>query len=388
MALRVTEPIFALMRLMHLVAWAALISACTSTSDPGSVPQLGADSASYWPDSTWRTARPEQVGIDPAPISSLIDRIRSGSLGAIDGIVIVRKGYVVTDEYFGGWKPDSIHEMQSVTKSVTSLLTGIAIARGNIPATSAKLVDLLPAYQPIANLDDRKRNLTVRDLLTMRTGLAWNEDPYTGSPLEQLNNLTSDWIRFVIDWPMGAEPGTQWIYNSGGVIALGGAIGISAGMNSAEFARQFLLRPIGITDDKWYRGYPDLLPHMGGGLLMRTRSLARIGYLVLRNGKWKDQQIVPEPWIRESTRFAVTPPRTLGGRSVDYGYLWWIYPLDGVVGSARQPDEVVITASGAKGQWLFVVPRYDLVVAINSSIVSGPDNAVQILFSTILPAMR
>lgn len=376
---------------MKRLAAFLLIAACSGPPDePGNAIQLGQDALTYWPDSgsAWRTASPEQVGIDASAISSLVSRLRAGTYGAVDGIVIVRKGYIVTDEYFGRWAADSIHEMQSVTKSVTSLVTGIAISRGNVSGTDAKMVDVLQRYQPIANLDDRKRAMTVRDVLTMRTGLAWSEDPYAGSPLEQLNNLSSDWMKFVIDWPMGEQPGTHWVYNSGGVIALGGAIGLAAQMNTADYARQYLLRPIGVNDDKWYRGYPDLLPHMGGGLVMRTRSLARIGYLVLRNGKWKDQQIVPESWIRESTRASVFPGRIFNGRSFDYGYLWWIFPLDGVTGVQRAPEDVVTTASGANGQWLFIVPKYDLVVAVNSTIPNGPDRALEILFNTIIPAMH
>src|SRR5262249_25762919 len=152
----------------------------------------------------------------------------AGEFGAVHGLVIVRKGYVVTDEYFGGWKRDSIHTMQSVTKSVTSLVAGIAIDRGFLRGTDQRMVDLLAAYAPVANLDARKQAMTVRDVLTMGTGLDWNEDVYAGSPLEKLNTSQSDWLRFVIDWPMGSAPGTAWQYNSGGVIALGGAIGLAA----------------------------------------------------------------------------------------------------------------------------------------------------------------
>jgi len=218
--------------------------------------------------------------------------------------------------------------------------------------------------------------------------MAWSEDPYAGSPLETLNNLTTDWLRFVIDWPMAESPGTHWVYNSGGVILLGGAIGLASGMNTAEYARTYLLRPIGIDDDKWYRGYPDLMPHMGGGLVMRTRSLARVGYLVLRGGRWRDAQVVPSTWIKASTSASVFPSRTFNGHPFDYGYLWWIFPLDGHAGTIRSPNEVVITASGANGQWLFVVPKYDLVVAINATIPGGPDHGLDILFDQLLPAMR
>jgi CubicO group peptidase (beta-lactamase class C family) len=364
----------------------ALAAACGGDST-APVPQLGADAESYWPDATWRTATPAQVGVNEAAISSLMSRLRSGSLGAEHAMVIVRKGYVIADETFAGWNADSIHTEQSVTKSVTSLVTGIAIARGDLRGVNQPLVEPLSSYAPIANLDDRKRALTIRDVLTMRTGMDWNEDVYSGSPLEQLNNLRTDWIRFVIDWPMREQPGTRWQYNSGGVIALGGAIQVASGMNTADYARTYLLRPIGITGDKWYRGFPDLLPHTGGGLFLTTRDLARVGYLVLRHGKWNTTQVVPEAWITESIRPLVTPTYRIGGRTSSYGYLWWLYTLTGGQPDASTTD-LVIAAIGAQGQWLFVVPKYDLVVAINAGITSGPDYTLDTLFDTILPAMR
>ena len=361
---------------------------CGNATEPEqSVEQLGDDAAAYWPGTSWRTATPAQVGVDAPAIRNLVSRLRSGALGAEHALVIVRKGYLITDEYFGGWTADSIHTEQSVTKSVASLVTGVAIARGDVRGVDQPLVDLLTRYAPIANLDDRKRALTVRDILTMRTGMDWNEDSYPGSPLERLNNLQSDWIRFVIDWPMREQPGTRWQYNSGGVIALGGAIGVAAGMNTADYARTHLLRPIGITGDRWYRGFPDALPHTGGGLLMSTRDLARVGYLVLRRGRWNTTQVVPESWITESTRPLVTPTYRLGGRTASYGYLWWLYTLAGGQPDASTTD-LVIAASGAQGQWLFIVPRHDLVVAINAGITTGPDPGLDILFNTILPAMR
>jgi len=368
-----------------LAALTALGAACRDTS-AGPVEQLGDDATSYWPGASWRTATPAQVGVDPAAIADLIARLRNRSLGAEHALVIVRKGYVIADEYFDGWTADSIHTEQSVTKSVMSLITGIAIARGDLRAVDQPLIELLGGYAPIANLDDRKRALTVRDVLTMRTGMDWNEDSYPGSPLETLNNLRTDWIRYVIDQPMREQPGTRWQYNSGGVIALGGAVGMAAGMNTAEYARAHLFRPIGITGDKWYRGFPDLLPHTGGGLFLTTRDLARVGYLVLRRGRWNDTQVVPEVWITESTRPLVTPSYRLGGRTSSYGYLWWLYTLAGGPPDASTSD-IVIAASGAQGQWLFIVPRHDLVVAVNAGISSGPDPALDILFGLLIPAM-
>ena len=374
-------------RAVVVLTVAALGAAACHGDAAAPIEQLGADAASYWPGASWRTAVPAQVGVDAPPIADLVGRLRSGSLGAEHALVIVRKGYVIVDEYFAGWTGDSIHTEQSVTKSVMSLVTGIAIARGDLRSVDQPLIELLGQYAPIANLDNRKRALTVRDVLTMRTGMDWSEDSYSGSPLETLNNLRTDWLRFVIDQPMRDQPGTRWQYNSGGVIALGGAVGLAAGMNTADYTRAHLVRPIGITGDKWYRGFPDLLPHTGGGLFLTTRDLARVGYLVLRRGEWNGTQVIPAGWITESTRPVVTPTYRLGGRTSSYGYLWWLYTLAGGPPDAATAD-LVIAASGAQGQWLFIVPRHDLVVAINAGITSGPDPALDMLFQTIIPAMR
>jgi CubicO group peptidase (beta-lactamase class C family) len=250
------------------------------------------------------------------------------------------------------------------------------------------VLDLFPRYAPVANLDDRKRAMTVRDVLTMRTGLDWQEDPYVGSPLEMLNNSSSDWLRLVLDWPMREQPGTRWIYNSGGVILLGGAIGLAARENAADYVRERLFRPIGIEGDKWARGYPDLLPHMGGGLFIRTSDLARLGYLVLRRGRWSGRQIVPEAWIEESTRRSVIAPRTFGPYRTDYGYLWWLLPVDRDAPTATESG-VIVTASGAHGQWLFIVPRYDLVVVATADDDGASGLApVDFLYRDILPSLR
>ncbi len=327
--------------------------------------------------------------MDGSAIARLVQRLRSGAYGNVDALIIARRGYIVSDETFNGWNRDSIHTMQSVTKSVTSLVAGIAIARGDLAGTTQRVVDLFPAYAPVANLDAYKRVMTVGDILTMRTGWNWSETVYAGSPLELLNNSTSDWMRLVLDWPMRETPGTRWEYNSGGVILLGGGIGLAAHMNEADYARTYLLRPIGITGDKWTRGYPDLLPHSGGGLYIRTMDLARIGYLVLRDGRWGSEQVVPQAWMRESTRLQVASPRAFNAHATDYGYLWWLLPLDGVGGRERARDDLIITAAGAKGQWLFVVPRYDLVVAVNSTIVNGNEGSpIDLLYNEILPAVR
>jgi len=219
----------------------------------------------------------------------------------------------------------------------------------------------------------------------MRTGLNWGEDPYEGSPLWQLNNCGCDWLKFTLDWRMREQPGTRFEYNSGGVILLGGVIRNASGIPTDIFAQRFLFDPLGITRVRWYYGKPDNLPHMGGGLNLRPLDMAKIGYLVLRRGRWGNQQVVSEDWLAESLQHSVTSVRTFAGRPVDYGYLWWLLHLDGE--GIEGPDADVYTAAGAQGQWIFIIPKYDMVVVSTGSTPSF-DKAVGFLYSDILRAIN
>jgi len=194
--------------------------------------------------------------------------------------------------------------------------------------------------------------MTVRDLLTMRTGLDWVENPYPGSPLQRLNDCRCDWLRFVLDWRMREQPGTRWEYVSGGPILLGGIIGAATGMRLDQFANAALFGPIGASGAYWAQGLPDGLPHGGGGLFLRPRDAAKLGQLILDQGRWQDRQVIDGRWIQESTQRVERGVSVWAGHSFDYGYLWWLTNDGGDI----------VTASGARGQWIFVSPGHQLVM--------------------------
>lgn len=339
----------------------------------------------YFPAGEWRTSKPQNQGLDHVRIKRLIKRIRNNRIQGIDSLLVVRNGYLVTERYFNGWSRDRLHTLQSNTKSITSLLVGIAIDQGSINSVDDKVVPFFSEYQRIRNLDDRKAAMSVRDLLTMRTGLDWSESRYEGSPLQRLNTCECDWLKLVLDWPMREQPGTRFEYNSGGVILLAGIIRNATGMNTDQFAQQNLFDPLGIRQVSWHRGHPDALPHTGGGLLMRPRDMAKIGYLLLKKGRWGDRQVVSESWLDDSMQHWIRRPRTFRFHPTDYGYLWWLMPIDGASGDG-EPNADILTASGAQGQWIFAIPRYDMVVVVTGS---ANDFAVPVdfLYSDILQAV-
>jgi CubicO group peptidase (beta-lactamase class C family) len=352
-----------------------------STATSGSELQVPDNGQQYAPGLEWRTASPSDVGLDSSRIITMLAKVVAGRYGTIQGVVVVRYGYLAVEQYVG-WSRDQAHTMQSVTKSVTSLLYGIQSQGGTLPADNLdrKVVDIFPRYVPIANLDQHKQALTMRHLLTMRTGMDFWEQPYAGSPLDELNRSSGDWTRFILDRPMTGAPGSDWAYNSGAAILTCSVLREVSGQAPDALAHSALFAPLGITAEHWSTSPFDGLPHCGGGLYLRPVDLARIGYLVLRGGRWGTTQVVPAAWIDLSTR-----PVTLGAPvfysdyGSGYGYFWWLFPRQ-----LRSNTLDIIAASGAYGQWLFVVPTLDLVVAI----VANNGDGLSLFYDELLPAVR
>ncbi len=338
------------------------------------------DGSAYVPASEWRTALPASVRLDAGRIAALERNIEAGRYGSVQGLVVVRYGYVAVEQYVG-WSREQAHTLQSVTKSVTSLLYGIQSAGGTAAADALDrpVIDIFVRYPTVDNLDARKQALTLRHLLTMRTNMDFWEQPYPGSPLDQLNRSTGDWTKFILDRPMLNDPGTSWAYNSGAAILVCSVMREVSDENPVALARRELFAPIGVTGESWYRSPYDSLPHCGGGLYLKPVDLARIGYLVLRKGRWGDRQIVPRAWIDSSTRAVTTgPPVFFSNYGSGYGRFWWLFPT-----TAGGSGEGVIAASGSGGQWLFVVPALDLVVVV----VAANGNGLDLLYNELLPAV-
>lgn len=304
-------------------AWLTAIAIGCGASPPGPT-STAAGLSPVVASADWPASTPQAQGLNADTLTDLVNRIRRGTYGPVSSLLVARHQQLVVEEYFNGWSSERVHTMQSVTKSVTSLLTGIAVDRGRL-SIDAPVVSFFPGYAPIANLDDRKRAMTVRDLLMMQTGLDWSEATIAGSPLDQLNRCGCDWLRFVLDWPMREPPGTRWEYVSGGTIVLGGIVGVATGQRIDQFAATQLFGPLGITNTYWIGGLPDGLPHSGGGLGLRPRDMLKLGQLVLDEGRWRGARIVSASWIRESTAPLVRTA-AFGPGPADYGYLWWGLP--------------------------------------------------------------
>lgn len=346
-----------------------------------------------WPGAKWRPSTPEALGLDGAPLTSLADEVGAGRYGYVDRLFVVRNGFVVLDrgyvhDYVAAsrgrdltahqynynhpdWHPfyrgTELHTLLSVTKSVTSALIGIAIDRHEIAGTHVRALPAFRPYEP-RDLDDRKRAIRLIDLLTMRSGIEWHETDRPFGPTNTTIQLeaSDDWFRFVLDQPMDTEPGTKWVYNSGGSQLLSGILRAATGRRVDEYAREHLFVPLGITQYNW-KITPDGEADTEGGLYLRTEDLARFGYLFLRRGEWNGRRIVSREWVTMSTARIVedTAPDSTVDRG--YGFQWW--RLD-------RGDTAVWAGLGYGGQLLLVLPRHDIVAVATSWNIFGPRRAL------------
>jgi CubicO group peptidase (beta-lactamase class C family) len=273
-----------------------------------------------------------------------LDYVRQNHI-PVHSLLIVRNGYVVLDAYFYPFQEGQIHDGASMTKSITSTLMGIALGEHKLRSVHQPVVSLFPAGN-VANRDERKDRMTVEDLLTMTSGLDCHVD-HGEITLREMRE-SKDWVQFMLDRPMVAEPGSKFEYCSGGMHLLSGIISQTIGSSALEFAQRELFPPLGIEDVIWPSD-PQGVSTGWGDLHLRPRDMAKIGYLWLHQGRWEGRQIVPAEWVQAATQVHSHP----GGENVGYGYGFWVYP---------QRNPVEYEALGRGGQRITVTPAENRIV--------------------------
>ncbi len=320
----------------------ALCVMCATVLLGAGVPDAGAQEP-YWPTHGWRYSSPEAQGMDSEVLAGAFDYIRDHRT-PIHSLIIVRNGYVVLDAYFWPFQDGQFHDLASVTKSITSTLVGVAIGKHELdlrqPLTSVF------NQRRIANLDERKKRMTIEHLLTMTSG----SDCYANRGEITLFQMreSADWTQFMLDLPMRDEPGSRFEYCSGGMHLLSGAITKATGLSALDFARRELFDPLGIGNVAWPADGQGV-SYGWGDLHLEPRDMAKLGYLWLNNGRWEDRQLVPEEWMSAAVQGQSQPTR----RDQKYGYGLWIHP-------DRQPP--LFEATGRGGQRISVTPEKNLVV--------------------------
>ncbi|MCP5050781.1 MAG: serine hydrolase [bacterium] len=332
----------------------------------------------------WETGAIDSNTVDLETIEGVLDNIRSGAYEKIHSVLMVKSGKLIFEEYFPGvdsngnsidYDRDTKHEVQSASKSVRSALIGIAIDHGFIESEDVDLFSFYPEYAYLNT--GLKTNIKLDHVLTMSTGFEWHENdyPFTDSrnTLTQLYNLpNTQWSRFVLEQPIAEEPGTTWLYNTGASLMLNDILSKVTGMRADHFADQYLYNKMESANvaDHW--------PPLASGLL--PRDMAKLGWVFLNKGYWKDTRIVSESWIEKSTqkRFQV-------GNKTGYGFQWWMFPF-------TVNGEVVESfyASGNGGQYIFVFPSIDMVIVFTGGnfFSSTAGQVFGMLEEQILPAFN
>ncbi len=344
------------------------------------------ESDDYWPGKEWRVSAPADQGLDGEKLDAFVRDLSSGKLlKPVNSLTIIKNGYMVVDKYFGEEGKNDLHTLQSVTKSITSTLIGVAIQQDMIADLEQSVLSFFPEYSSFKHLDENKKAMTLKHCLTMRTGQAWTGESHLGA----LNRYSGDKMKYVLDYKMEGPPGNQWYYNSGIAILLGGLLQNATKMNTKDFAMEYLFEPLGITSYRWdgHRG----IPHTGGGLYLTPRDMARIGYLYLKDGRWENNQILPENWVREATTRHVLSTQTIAGVSlISYGYMWWLLPSRKTDLDTSKPSEIYM-AYGHWGQFIFIIPSYDMVVVFTNDRTASyyeEIRPISLLYDYILKSVR
>jgi CubicO group peptidase (beta-lactamase class C family) len=369
-----------------------------------------ASPAVSWPTRGWQQGTPAKVGLNERTLLGLDADIAAGKYGLIDSVQIFRCGAEVFERkyahdyasiygreaktqgplnarltgrynYFDpAWHPyyhgTDLHTMQSVSKTVTSVIFGIAMTRGEFKAGLNTPVLKYFDVTKVKNVDDRKRRMTLKDVLTMTTGLDWREDvPYDDPRSDSsLMEATDDWVQYVIDKPMSKDPGTVFNYSSGATELLAYIFQKETGQDIEAYGKKHLFGPLGINY-YWKRTYLAVVD-TEGGLYLTGADLAKIGYLYLNDGTWDGTRIVSKEWVKQS----LTPFVDTGWQGLKYGFKWWLYPR-------KNAGQFVWMGIGFGGQRLMVFPEEQLIATFTGwDIIKDPTVDVE-LVDRLLPAI-
>lgn len=327
-----------------------------------------------WPTKAWSTASPEQQGVDNEILMNADKRINE-NYPNIYSLLVIRHGYLIYEKYYQGMNENNANPVYSVTKSVMSALTGIALQEKLIQGVDQKNSEFFPEY--FTQIDDIQKNeITIKNVLTMTGGLESIDTDY-------YSYFTSgDWLSYAINKPLTDNPGEKFVYNTGLTHFLSGIITKTSEMSTKDFADKYLFSCIGVSVDNWVS---DNNGYYGGGygISMKPVDMAKFGYLYLNNGLWDGKQIIPKEWIEESTRKQVS-----ANIDMDYGYLFWLQTIQDKV---HNKEYFTYRGDGAGGQKIMVIPDLDMVVVItaneNSSSNDNTDTQ-DVITEYIIPAVK
>ena len=361
----------AVLGLLAVVAFGLSGGACAEATRQAAVPESppvqGTDG--------WPVASLGDAGFDEAAMAALTAAIRDGAFSNTHAVLVEQAGVLVYEAYFEGaderwgaplgtvtFDRETLHDLRSVTKSVTSALLGIALSGSYDEALERPLI--VTFHDLKEGFGEGTEKITLRHALTMTAGLEWNEMtvPYTDRSNDEIRLYYSeDPVAMVLARPLREAPGSEWYYNGGLTQVLAGVIERETGQPLDVFAERVLFEPLGITEYEWLGSslWPSgSSPSAASGLRLRARDLAKIGSLVLHDGAWQGKAVIPAEWIELSTRRHVQDIPWGPDGVYGYGFMW--YPGR----TLGEPETRIIRAAGNGGQRLYIVPEHEIVVTV------------------------
>lgn len=303
-------------------------------------------SRDYWPTISWKVAEPKEHNMDIERLEEAYENILHDN-EYFRSFLVIRHGYIVFEKYADQSYKEQIYNIKSDTKSIISILIGIAIKEKNIENIEQGLEEFYPEYF-FNTTDPMKRDIKLHHLLNMTAGFKWQQNNQVWSQWWNAN----DRFKFTINLPMDTKPGERFNYSSAVSHLLSGIITKTSGISTKDFAHKYLFKTLGINRFKWKtdeKGY-----YQGNSELFLTpRDMAKIGYLYLNKGIWDNTQVVSKKWVEMSTNIQAP--------NMGYGYQWWIKEINGLKS---------YYAEGYGGQYIFVIPDLDLIVVITSNLNS------------------
>ena len=330
----------------------------------------------------WDSTTPYEQGIDPQILDSAF--IVAENTGFIDGLVVIRNGFLVAEDYYNGYRRSKPHIIASVSKSFLSAIAGIALYHGDIDSLEKKVLDYFPEYV-YTGIDTRKHQITVRHLLTMRMGIRDESEDNYGVYWGLYNS--PNWIQATIESPLAFNPGERMRYNTFQTHLLSGIITKATQKSTLAYGKEFLFDPMGIDVDGWRRD-PQGIYFGGNEMYFTPQEVALFGYLYLNHGALNGKQIVPAAWVDSSLSPSTnyTHPNEWGAfKNYNSAHLWWLGQFNG---------EDMFMGYGYGGQFLVVFPELDLIVVSTANYFVDPEiSTIQewaifdIISKYILPAV-
>ncbi len=312
----------------------------------------GSYDGAYWPTASWRSCAPEEVGVNAQRLYEVYNYMTRSSVNTY-GIAIIKDGYIIAEEYFDGYNSSSRFKSYSVAKSFASLILGVAIEQGYL-SINDPIYQYLPQLQEDGT-DPLKKQITVKHVLTMTTGLEWDEaysDGYEQSDLYRMT-VSDDFLEYVLAKDMEYPPGTDWYYSTGTSMIISGLIQYTTGKTALQYGRDEILGDIGVGGIRWDSD-PAGRTIGGWGVWATVREYARFGYLFLKRGEWNGEQLISREWVNASSS---DPFSWLTW----YGYQWWLAPALDDSNSYTAPSNAY-AAEGIYGQMIIILPSDNIII--------------------------